>query len=251
MRYLLTSLFMLTGATTATAQGFAGASIDVTHLRFPDIKEIEATDFSASVDFDVASGFGLGASITSRDQATDAGSADVTGLTLHGIYTVDSATKVGFFIAREDVSRTDNDLETLTFGIQSAFTVGPITGDAHLGRGEVESTANDQTNDLTYYGASGAYGFGNGFYATGAGFFGRVEDRFSTLDVTTVELGAKFALTRNFDIAATVGKVKAEVGSGDTQEETFIGLSASFAFGPQGAATFGSRGIYQVLKVGF
>ncbi|MFU8823811.1 hypothetical protein [Yoonia sp.] len=81
MRYLVTSLFMLTGATTATAQGFAGASIDVTHLRFPDIKEIEATDFSASADFDVASGFGLGASITSRDQATDAGSADVTGLT--------------------------------------------------------------------------------------------------------------------------------------------------------------------------
>jgi hypothetical protein len=249
MRQIISTALAVCCATSAFGQGLSGASLDISYLAFPDIDAVEATAFSGGIDAEIMAGIGLGASLVRRDQSTDANEADISGLTLHALYRVDNATMVGGFVTREDVTQTANELEILTYGLQTAFLVGPIAGQAHYGIGELTDQTTDATNDVTYYGLDLAYGFGNGWSVIGGGNRAEVTDDFNRLDVAMIEVGAGLALTRNINLAATYGQVR--LRGDDPAEEEFYSVTASFAFGPAGAATFDPRGLFQVLKIGF
>ena len=126
MRYLAASVILGLSASQAAAQGLTGASLELTHFTFPDSNEVEATTLSAGIDADLFAGFGLGAGVTRRDQSKEFSASEVIGLTLHGSYVVDQATKASLFVAREDLSLPNNDFEILSYGGRLLFVSLPL-----------------------------------------------------------------------------------------------------------------------------
>ncbi len=232
-KLLLSTAFVVAGS-AGFAQGFSGAELGIEFTDGTDVEDIGGISYSGAVEAEV--GYGISVALGATAYNYDVGEDSISNLTLHGIYAIDNATSLGFFIGQDNLDSESSDL----FGAEFAYDFGLGDFEAYVGR--ATDSADD---DVTLFGVGGTYDLGSGFS------FGGTIDRFSGdgFSASALELGGYYTLAQGPRFGVTFGQSNLDSGSTDVSEN-FFGLQASVAIGPNGGTTFGRRGIYEVIKIG-
>ncbi|WP_090197991.1 hypothetical protein [Yoonia tamlensis] len=114
------------------------------------------------------------------------------------------------------------------YGVEAAYSAGEISAQGYLGHGDTG------TQEITIFGASGAYGFGNGIAAIGEMDFLDIADCGETYN--TIELGGSYETVAGASVYATLGNLGSDDGTGF--DEIYYSIGATFSFGPDGGITF-------------
>ncbi|WP_341365938.1 hypothetical protein [Yoonia sp. BS5-3] len=229
-KLLLSTVLVAAGATTAMAQGFTGATIGLEYSSFPDIDEFGGVNYFASAEFGLISQFSAALDLSFYDfEFTE---SDVSNLTGHAIYAVDSATSVGLFFGQDRI----DDVTTELFGIEAAYDFGIGDIQAYFG------SQSDSEDDGTFLGASASYNVGSGF--SGIVSF----DKFTVEDVsaTVFEIGAEYTLQSGPRFSAIYGVFTAEEATIEIEEPYFV-LAAVIDLGAKPGTTFDRRGYYEIV----
>lgn len=234
---LSTTAALLIGTTGAMAQGFTGATVGLDYTDFNDVDGFSSTILFGSAEFEIANGFSVAADVSNRSYEDI--DETVTNFVVHGIYAINPDFKVGAYVGRESISDFDEHIDN--YGIELAYSAYGVSGEVYLGAAEVDG----ESIDVTTFGFSGAYAFGNGFSVLGGYDSVTVENG---LDVTysTLEIGAEYALGNGAAFYAKTGQLGLDAG-GMEDDENYFAIGATFSFGPQGGTTFGPRGVYEVI----
>lgn len=231
---LFLSAALVVAGSTGFAQGFSGAELEIEFTDGTDVEDVGGISYSGAVEAEV--GYGISVALAGTAYNFDVGEDNISNLTLHGIYAIDNATSFGLFIGQDRLDDASSDL----FGAEIAYDFGLGEFEAYLG------SAKDSADDeVTLFGVGGSYDLGSGFS------FGGTVDRFSGdgFSASALELGGYYTMAQGPKFGVTLGQVNLDSGGTDVSEN-FFGLQASVAIGPNGGATFGRRGIYEVIKIG-
>lgn len=205
-----------------------GGSIGIDYSAFTEDSygTIDKTSLSGSLEY----GFDRNVAVQGDLALTKFGLSefDANNVTLHGIYHIDEATSLGAFIGRDTVES-----EGLTFyGLEAGHEVGQFAGETYIAYGEESGV------DGTIFGLSGLY------KANDALGLGMSYDRLDIEDADAhrVALEAEYRM-QSVVLTAQLGQAEIE----DTGSETFFGIGARMTFGAERGATFGKRGLIELL----
>lgn len=234
MKLIIATTTLMIGATGAMAQGFTGGSVSVENTTFPDVDELGTTTFEGSGEFAVGGGVSVAADISV--QAFENIDENATAFAVHGIYAISPDVKAGLFIGRESIE----DLDVDNYGGEIAYTSGPVEVQGYLGVADIENT------DVTLFGVSGGYSFGNGFSVIGG--FDRSDFDDEDFTVSTIEIGAEYALGNGAEFYAKTGQFQIDA-FGNSEDENYFTIGAAFNFGPAGGTTFDTRGFFDTFPI--
>lgn len=229
-KLLISTAIVCAGATAGLAQGFTGAELGIEYTDFPDVDDLSSVTYFGSAEFEVVPNVAVAADISFYD--FEVGDADVSNFTVHGIYALNDATKIGAFFGRDDVE----DLTIDNYGIEGVYDFGFGAVEGYLGFGD------DGADDITYFGVAGNYGLGGGFGVVGALDVVSIDE----IDVSTIEVGGEYALAAGPKFSATFGSLTIDDDFGE-ESENYFKIAASIGLGPQGGTTFSRKGLFEVL----
>lgn len=235
--FLAATVVTCAAATGAFAQGLSGASLGIEYSELNDLN-FDKTTFFGALEYELVPGIAVGGNL-SYYSYSDLDDVDLTNVTLHGIYALNSDTSLGLWFSRDFIDSSFNDLEIDNFGIEAAYTAGAISLEGYLGTGEVNDT------NLTYFGLDGVYSLGNGFSLIGN--YARLSaDEAGEQTYTTAELGAAYTLASGPSFYATIGTLMFDNEGGGSFDDDLYSIGATFNFGGAGGTTFGSRGFLEL-----
>ena len=218
-------------ANAAQAQGFSGATLGIDYTKSLDTSDLGGVNYYGQAEAEVIGGVSLGLDLTFYDFLIAGGDAqNVTG---HAIYALDNQIALGAYFGRDWI---DGD-RINTYGVQGAFDYGMGVAQGYIGLGD------GAYDDIIAIGASGNYGFGGGISAIGS--FDRVS--FDGGDGSSLELGGEYALAGGPVFSGVLGRVSLR-DSGQSTDQTYIGVKARIDMGFQGGTTFDRRGFFQAFR---
>ncbi|MDO6591574.1 hypothetical protein DS901_09235 [Loktanella sp. D2R18] len=228
---LLATTCLVVGATSASALEFTGATIgaDYTAYTSSGLDEVTSLGFSSELEFSLAPSFSMALNISRESFDVDGAPFDLTSsdISLHGIYSVNDAVKVGAFVAQSSFFYYDSD----SYGVEAAYDGGSYNVAGYIGAADFEIA--DET--MTLFGLNGDYGFANGFGVQAA--VDVVDFQDFDLTVATSTIGATYDFGNGVSISADLGRIDID-DTGSSDEETFVSVGTTFAFGPEGGTTF-------------
>lgn len=232
MRNLISTLLILTASTTA-AQAFevTGGEVELAYSAFTDDSDFAKTALQGAVELGFNQRFGM--QIDLGLHGFNGISDTATNLTLHGLYHVSDQTSIGLFYGQE---RLDGESVSL-LGFEAGQEAAKFDGEVFVAIGEEE--------DLTVrlMGLSGRYAVSDKF---GLGGSLQRADLEGGLDITRLGVKADMALGQSTSAFIEVGSLSGSI-DGSSGSETFVGIGADLKFGAARGATFGKRGLFQMI----
>lgn len=219
----------------AGAAELTGGSIDLGYSAFTDDTDVSRTALRGQAELGFNRHFGLQLDLGSYN--FDAQDETGTNVSLHGTFHLNETTSFGAFYTRDDIGSGDADF----FGVEAGFDFSNAVG------AEVYfSTGDDNGVDGDVFGFDLAYNV-NDQIALNAGF-----DRASFdlgADLTRLSVGVEYQTPGFANYYAEFGNVDANLmGLGGS--ESYIGLGVRLDFGADRGATFGQRGLLDILPGG-
>ena len=156
-----------------------------------------------------------------------------TNLTLHGIYHANEQVSFGGFYGNDRLFGDNQDF----YGLETGFESGAANGELFIAHAE------DSGFDVNITGLSGSYGFDHGFTLGGSLQYANFD---GSLDVTRLGATGTYTVNPAFDVYAELGTVKAGA-FGFSNSEPYFGIGAAMTFGADRGATFGRRGLFELL----
>ena len=203
---------------------------------FSDFDGFSVSTFGGAVEFGVTNKFSVAADLILHSfENTD---ETLTGVTLHGIYSVNPDLHAGLFLSRETFFNMGSD----SYGVEVAYTSGPMDFEGYLG------ASDDNGTDNTRLGLAGAYEFSNGFSVIGS--YDKIKyTEFTSQSISSMEAGVGYALGNGAEFSASVGQLHYEAFGFTLAKEPYLSIAATFNFGPQGGTTFKHRGFFELGPV--
>lgn len=155
-----------------------------------------------------------------------------SSIALHAIYHTGPGTSLGVFYGTDSVDNDNKDFYGFEVGQKSSM----FEVEAHIGNGE------NFDLDGMVGGLSGTYNV-TPVFGLGASY---QRANIDGLDISTTAIRADYEIAPTFTVGAEIGSFRADLDNVNGRE-TYIGLSATKTFGPQDGATFGRRGILNVI----
>lgn len=213
----------------AWAQQFTGGQLSITYEAPSDGGDFGGTTYSAGGEYAINRDFSVAADVSGY--RLDNIDTDASSVTLHGIYHLSDTASAGLFIGQDYA----NDDTANVYGIEGGteFMGGDVGG--FFGRV-------DGDNDATIFGVDGSYALRNGFSLIGNAGIASTD----TTDTRRYAVGAEYQLSTGLEFYAELGKVTAEVGS-LSDDQTYIGVGATIAFGSGRGTTFDQRSLFEIL----
>ncbi|MES2666625.1 MAG: hypothetical protein V4712_11025 [Pseudomonadota bacterium] len=221
---------MILAGLPAIAQEVTGGALAFSHSALLDDSSLSKTGidgqivvgFGPSIAFQVDLGFNR---LNFIDETT-------SNLTLHSIYNVTDQTSLGLFVGADRVAGESLDFVGFEVGQQAAsFDI-----EAYVGYGE------DAGISGTIGGVSGRYAVSDSFGVGGGLEHGDI----GGLNVTRLSLKGDYAVAPKLALTAEIGTLDGS-GFGASGSEAFVGLGGKFTFGDGRGATFGKRGLINLL----
>lgn len=188
------------------------------------------TSFSGSIEFDIAPQFGVGLDLTGYSIEDE--DADISNVTLHGIYKFNQATSLGLFYSLDAVHEEEAD----GFGIEAAHNTSVTSLDGYLGQLD-----DNNGEEESIIGASFRYGLANGFSAiANIDRLSLPDDDFTS---TNVAVGGAYSY-QTATFFAKIGKHSISFDDGITagsDDDNYFTFGADFVFGLSGGSTYKSR----------
>lgn len=201
--------------------GYSGLTdnLDYSKLNLSGSAEIGfSPEFSLQADLGVSRFF----------EAKETGSS----VALHAIYHTGQNVSLGVFYGTESINDDNKDF----YGFEVAQKSQQFEVEAHIGNGE------NFDLDGMVGGLSGRYLISPEF-GLGAGY---QRANIDGLDISTLSISADYEIAPTFRVGAEIGTFRADLDDIDGRE-TYIGLSATKTFGPMDGATFGRRGLFNII----
>ncbi|WP_128254929.1 hypothetical protein [Falsirhodobacter deserti] len=219
----------LAAATPALALEFEGGSVTLGYSVFNNDNDLSRAGLTGQLQFGIAPGFSVQTDL-GVSKFFELGETE-HDLTLHGIWH-DGVADLGLFYGVERIAGDNKDF----FGFEVGQKTQLFDVELYLGHGE------NFDNDGMLAGVAGRYAM------TPAFGLGLSYDRadIDHLDMSRVALKADYAVQPNVSLGAEIGRFDA-----DTDEawgrETYFGLNATMTFGREQGATFGRRGVLNII----
>ncbi len=242
-------IIWMTFGLAAGFSGVAGAQqVDVTggELRFGYERAFgddRGGDTPSKTSLEGAMSFGLGANFAAQaDLALDRYNADGDygqAIGLHGAYAISPLTHVGAFGGYERAG----DADVTYFGGEVAVDTGVTAIEGYV----MAASEHDSGVDGTVWGLDGHQEITPRLDLGGRLNLGRFDD---DRDVTRLAATAGYALTPAARVEAELGTADVDVPGLGRSDGAYVGVQATFTFGPGQGATFGRRGLLDLLPGG-
>ncbi|MCU9846572.1 hypothetical protein OEZ60_00945 [Defluviimonas sp. WL0024] len=217
--------------TPAMAVEVTGGDLAFSYSTFTDDTDVSKLAVTGAVEIGFTPNFGV--QFDAGAHAFNLIDETGTNLTLHGIYHANDQVSFGGFYGNDRLFGDNQDF----YGLEAGFDLGAANAEAYLAH------ADDAGFHVNITGLSGSYGFDHGFTLGGslqhANFDGG-------LDVTRFGATGSYAVSPTFDVYAELGTVKAGA-FGFSNSEPYVGIGAAMTFGAERGATFGRRGLFELL----
>jgi hypothetical protein len=216
----------------ASAQEFKGAEVSAEVLSYTDDGDIAQTTYRGSLEFGVFGGFGVAADLSFYNFGDDESERNVT---LHVLYDALAMATVGGFYSNEGYE--DGSIDS--FGIEAGRSMGAAGVEGYLG------FADDEESSYRFLGLDAAYDISPNISLTGG---------FSVIDGDEVgssrlSIGGEYRFGDGPAVYAQVGRFNLDFdGTPEDESETFIGVGARIAVGPNRGTTFDARGLTETLS---
>lgn len=233
MHRAVTSLLAL-GAilvtTPVSAFEATGGEVKLSYSAFTEDSDFSKTTLDGSVEFGFNRNFGIQADLGFHNLNF----IDETGTNaaLHALYHLNDQTSFGVFYGVDRILGESSDF----YGIEVGQEGRNFDVEAYVGAGE------DAGVSGTVAGLSGRYNINEAF-ALGLALH-RVD--IENLEVTRIGVTTDFTLTPGFAVLAEVGTVDASA-FGYSDSDTYFEIGARWSFGAERGATFGKRGLLELL----
>ncbi|EPX79836.1 porin [Litoreibacter arenae] len=229
--HALAALALCASIQPSVAFELTGGSVDLSYSAFTDETDVSKLALQGSVEAAFTRNFGAQLDLSYHDfnLVNDSG----TNVTLHALYHVNEVASLGLFYGRDSDGTTDIDF----YGIEGGYEFADFDAEMYLATGDEAGISGN------ILGISGRYGLNE---QTGLG--GSIDrvDFDGGVDVTRIGLKVDHDLTETFNLNAEVGTLRASA-SGVSDSEAFVGIGAQFKFGAERGATFGKRGLLDLL----
>lgn len=232
-KLLLATTLVVTSGTASFAQNFTGAELGIEFRDVIDEGDLGSVTYSGAVEFEAY--YGISVALDGTAYAFDIGPSGIANVTAHVSYALNPAMSAGIFLG-QDFSDENNGG---TLGAEIIYDYGLGDVEAYFGSAE-----DAFSRDLTIFGAEATYDIARGFA------FAASLDALNGDDISAAafEIGGFYTLPNGPTFGVTIGQIDQD--DGVESSETFFGLHASIATGPNGGTTFGRRGAYEAVKAG-
>ncbi len=238
---------LIAGLATA-ALPCAAQQVDVTggELRFGYERPVDGEqdgETPSKTSLEGAMSFGVGRAFAAQaDLALDR--FDARGdygksLGVHGAYAISPLTHVGGFAGYESAGRAD----VTYFGGEVAVETGVTAVEGYV----MAATEHDSGVEGTVWGIEGHQGVTPQLDLGGRLNLGSFD---RGVDVTRIGLTAAYAVTPAARVEAELGTADVEVPGLGSRDDAYLGVKATFTFGPGQGSTFGRRGLLDLLPGG-
>ncbi|WOI57287.1 putative porin [Palleronia sp. LCG004] len=231
-------------AGAAFAVEIAGGDVSLSYSSFLDDVAVDRTDETDSLDRlklggQVEVGFGSTFALQGDIAYHDFGGPrdDANTLTLHGIYHYDPSFAFGAFIGRDK----GDDYDLGYYGIEIARDYIDFSVEAYLSDGDI-----DDLGSGVMLGVSGEYWL---LPDLNIGASYDLANADNGIDGHRIAVQADYLFRPATSVFAEVGWAEIEF-DGASSEETFIEIGAKYTFGREHGATFGMRGLANLLPGG-
>ena len=226
----LCALFM--NAPNIHAAEFTGGSADFGYSAFLDDTDVSRLALRGQAELGFDQNFAMQMDIGTYNFGfiNDSG----TNIGLHAIYHVNHATSLGVFYARDNLAGGNGDV----FGVEAGFDFSNTTaGEAYF------STGDSQGIDANIYGFDLAHYISDAFQLrAGVDFV----DSDLGFDLTRWAFGVEYQSIGPANYYAELGSLDANA-LGLAGSEAFLGFGVRLDFGMDRGATFGQRGLLDLL----
>ncbi len=245
-------IFWMTGLVAAGWAGAAGAqATDVTggELRFGyerlsggaeggrEDAALSKTSLEGSIDLGFGGAFGTQVDLA-LDRFNEAGDMGKS-MGLHGFYNISPMTRAGVFAGFETV-----DGASVTY---YGGELGVDTGVTEIEGYILAGTEHDSDSSGVLYGIDGAYGVTPQLSLGGRLDIGAFD---TEIDVTRLAVTAAFDLTPAAQLQAEIGTTDIDAAGLGRRDDTYIGVRATFTFGPGQGSVFDRRGLLDLIPGG-
>jgi len=216
----------------ATAQEFRGAEVSAEVLSYTDDGDIAQTTYQGSLEFGVFGGFGVAADLSFYNFGDD---DKVHDGTLHLLYDAMALATVGGFYSHESY----DDGSTDSFGVEAGRNMGAAGIEGYLG------LADDDGSDYRFAGLDATYDVTRNISVLGAAALIDGDE----VGSSRLSIGGEYRFGDGPAVYAQVGRINVDYdGAPEDLSETFIGIGARIAIGPNKGTAFGSRGLSEALS---
>jgi hypothetical protein len=223
---------LLGGALPAAAFEVTGGQVSLNHSFFTDESDVAKTALDGAVEFGITREFAIQADLGFH--ALNATDENATTYALHAIYHGDETSSYGLFYGNDDVFGGNLDY----YGIEYGHESGPLGFETFLARGE------EQDVSATEFGISGRYAVSD---QLGLGARYDTMNFEGGLDASVVGLTADYAVVPGLQLTGELGSAKLDLDGVGSGSETYAKLGVTFKFGAERGATFGKRGLVNLL----
>ncbi|MGO4855499.1 hypothetical protein [Phaeovulum sp. W22_SRMD_FR3] len=228
----ISAVALLGFALPAAAVEVTGGQLSFSRSQFTDYSEAAKTTLEGAVEFGFTREFAVQADLGFN--ALNSADETVTAMALHAIYHGDETNSYGLFIGNERVAGED----VTYYGIEYGHESGPLSFETFLARGEESGVSG------TEFGLKGRYAVND---RLGLGARYETVDFESVIDVSVLGLTADYAVVPNLLVTGEVGSADLDVSGAGSASETYVKLGATYTFGAARGATFGKRGLVNLL----
>jgi len=218
-------------AQDAGAVEVTGSTVDLSYSTFFDDTDVSRFALGGQVEVGFTRNFSLqfDAAYYDLNAVNDSGRT----LGVHAIYHFSEEGSLGAFWGNDDISGSDVDF----YGLEGGYEFNSVDAEVYF------ATCDTAGVDGTIIGADPYGEIGNGF-GLGAGIDHGNFD--GGVDVTRFNVMVDYAATRNTSVYLEIGSLDVNA-FGLSGSEGFIGFGARFDFGAERGATFGRRGLLELL----
>ena len=216
----------------ASAQEFRGAEVSAEVLSYTDEGDIAQTTYRGSLEFGVFGGFGIAADLSFYNFGDD---DKVRDGTLHFLYDAMAVATVGGFYSHESY----DDGSTDSFGFEAERNMGSAGIEGYLG------FADDQGTDYRFAGIDASYEVTPNISVLGSAAL--IDG--NEVGSSRLSIGGEYRFGDGPAVYAQVGRINIDFdGAAEDSNETFVGVGARIAVGPNRGTTFESRGLSEALS---
>lgn len=219
-------------AQQAQAAELTGGSLDLGYSGFFDDTDVSKTSLRGQAELGFTRNFALQLDLGYYDlnALDDSG----TNIALHGIYHVNETVSLGAFYGQDSLNSVDADY----LGIEGGFEIGEsVATEVYL------AAVDDNGIDGTLFGLELSNGLNEQIDLT-AGVEHATYD--NDLDLTRLSLGMDYSAGGPTKFYAEIGSLNADV-LGLSGSEAFFNLGIRLDFGAKRGATFGQRGLLDLI----
>ncbi|MEM1374892.1 MAG: hypothetical protein AAGF78_10985 [Pseudomonadota bacterium] len=217
--------------TSAAAQQITGGEVELSYQTYTDT-DVDQIGLNGAIEVGFSRNLGVQADLGFNSLSDGADDVSITNFTLHGLFHSSQTTSFGGYLGQNHLSNGTS--ETVEhYGIEAGFEFG--TSDLEIFLGQISNSGEDATEFGIEYGRM----FMDALEITGA------------IDVVNFDGGvttARYGIRGDYEVRDGIGvfgglsQVEADTPFGGATSELNIVVGATYTFGDERGATFGSRG---------